>query len=73
MFSLDCNDVVHALYNTVVQKPAMVSSPAELEMVKLLENTFRAVNIGLNSNQFENSSFSNSGSRSNFGHSRLIT
>jgi UDP-N-acetyl-D-glucosamine dehydrogenase len=36
-----------ALYGTIVEKPVPVSSPATAEMVKLLENTFRAVNIGL--------------------------
>jgi UDP-N-acetyl-D-glucosamine dehydrogenase len=43
----DCLDVALALYGTVVQNPAPVSSTAAAEMVKLLENTFRAVNIGL--------------------------
>lgn len=42
-----CTEVAVALYATVVQKPVPVSSPAAAEMVKLLENTFRAVNIGL--------------------------
>ena len=36
-----------ALYGTVVQNPIPVSSTIAAEMVKLLENTFRAVNIGL--------------------------
>jgi UDP-N-acetyl-D-glucosamine dehydrogenase len=39
--------VALALYGTVVQRPVGVSSTAAAEMVKLLENTFRAVNIGL--------------------------
>lgn len=43
----DCVEVSLALYGTVVEKPVPVSSPAAAEMVKLLENTFRAVNIGL--------------------------
>lgn len=43
----DCNDIALALYGSVVEKPVPVSSPAAAEMVKLLENTFRAVNIGL--------------------------
>lgn len=43
----DCLEVALALYGTVVQKPVPVSSTATAEMVKLLENTFRAVNIGL--------------------------
>ena len=43
----DCLDVSVALYGCVVDKPVPVSSTAAAEMVKLLENTFRAVNIGL--------------------------
>ena len=42
-----CLDLARALYGTVVQQVVSVSSPATAEMVKLLENTFRAVNIGL--------------------------
>jgi len=42
-----CLEVALALYGTVVEKPVPVSSPAAAEMVKLLENTFRAVNIGM--------------------------
>src|SRR5690606_20859877 len=40
-------EVAVALYATIVEQPVPVSSPAAAEMVKLLENTFRAVNIGL--------------------------
>jgi UDP-N-acetyl-D-glucosamine dehydrogenase len=36
-----------ALYSQVMDKVIPVSSPSVAEMVKLLENTFRAVNIGL--------------------------
>lgn len=43
----DCLDVAVALYGCVVDKPVPVSNTATAEMVKLLENTFRAVNIGL--------------------------
>lgn len=43
----DCLDVAVALYGTVVDHPVPVSGTATAEMVKLLENTFRAVNIGL--------------------------
>ncbi len=43
----DCTDVVVALYSTAVDTVVPVSSPTTAEMVKLLENTFRAVNIGL--------------------------
>ena len=42
-----CLEVAVALYGTVVDNPVPVSSTATAEMVKLLENTFRAVNIGL--------------------------
>jgi UDP-N-acetyl-D-glucosamine dehydrogenase len=43
----DCLEVALALYSKIVEKPVPVSSTATAEMVKLLENTFRAVNIGL--------------------------
>jgi UDP-N-acetyl-D-glucosamine dehydrogenase len=43
----DCTDVAIELYSTAVDKVVRVSSPTSAEMVKLLENTFRAVNIGL--------------------------
>lgn len=43
----DCLEVAVALYGTVVDRPVPVSNTATAEMVKLLENTFRAVNIGL--------------------------
>jgi UDP-N-acetyl-D-glucosamine dehydrogenase len=42
-----CVEVALALYGQVVEHPVPVSSTAAAEMVKLLENTFRAVNIGL--------------------------
>lgn len=42
-----CLEVAVALYGTFVEQPVPVSSTAAAEMVKLLENTFRAVNIGL--------------------------
>lgn len=42
-----CTDVAVALYRTAVDEVIPVSSPTAAEMVKLLENTFRAVNIGL--------------------------
>lgn len=42
-----CLEVAMALYETVVNEPIPVSSTSAAEMVKLLENTFRAVNIGL--------------------------
>ncbi len=43
----DCGDVARALYEAAVDQIIAVSSPTAAEMVKLLENTFRAVNIGL--------------------------
>lgn len=43
----DCTEVAMALYGTFVGEVVRVSSPTTAEMVKLLENTFRAVNIGL--------------------------
>ena len=42
-----CQTVASALYSAIVQRVVPVSGPAAAEMVKLLENTFRAVNIGL--------------------------
>ena len=42
-----CTEAVMALYGTAVDHVVPVSSPTVAEMVKLLENTFRAVNIGL--------------------------
>lgn len=43
----NCLETAVALYGTVVEHPVPVSSTATAEIVKLLENTFRAVNIGL--------------------------
>ena len=42
-----CGDLAVALYSTVIEKIVPVSSTSTAEMVKLLENTFRAVNIGM--------------------------
>ncbi len=42
-----CLEVVQALYSKILDTLVPVSSPEAAEMVKLLENTFRAVNIGL--------------------------
>ncbi len=42
-----CQQVSAAYYNTIIENVHVVSSPTAAEMVKLLENTFRAVNIGL--------------------------
>jgi UDP-N-acetyl-D-glucosamine dehydrogenase len=42
-----CNEAACALYEQSVDRVVSVSSPQVAEMVKLLENTFRSVNIGL--------------------------
>jgi len=42
-----CNRVALALYGPVFETLVPVSSPEAAELVKLLENTFRSVNIGL--------------------------
>src|SRR5919112_2634521 len=46
-FSPLCSKLAAALYGTAIQTVVPVSSTRVAEMVKLLENTFRAVNIGL--------------------------
>jgi UDP-N-acetyl-D-glucosamine dehydrogenase len=43
----DCNAVATAFYSTTIDTVVPVSSPEAAELVKLLENTFRSVNIGL--------------------------
>jgi UDP-N-acetyl-D-glucosamine dehydrogenase len=43
----NCTEIATALYESAVDQIIAVSSPTTAEMVKLLENTFRAVNIGL--------------------------
>lgn len=42
-----CLEVATALYSHIIDRLVPVSSTETAEMVKLLENTFRAVNIGL--------------------------
>ncbi|VAW43059.1 UDP-N-acetyl-D-glucosamine 6-dehydrogenase [hydrothermal vent metagenome] len=42
-----CQETAVALFSSIVAQPVPVSSTAAAEMVKLLENIFRAVNIGL--------------------------
>jgi UDP-N-acetyl-D-glucosamine dehydrogenase len=42
-----CSSLAKALYGASIDTVIEVSSPKVAEMVKLLENTFRAVNIGL--------------------------
>lgn len=46
-----CAQTATALYRTIVKEVVQVSSPRTAELVKLLENTYRAVNIGL-ANEF---------------------
>jgi len=43
----NCVDVASALYATCIDQVVPVSSPEAAELVKLLENTFRSVNIAL--------------------------
>jgi len=43
----DCTALASALYDGAIATIVPVSSPRVAEMVKLLENTFRAVNIGM--------------------------
>ncbi len=43
----DCGLVARALYEQAIDRVIAVSSTRAAEMVKLLENTFRSVNIGL--------------------------
>ncbi|MCF7810579.1 nucleotide sugar dehydrogenase [bacterium] len=42
-----CTKAAEAIYKEMVVKVVTVSSPATAEMVKIFENTFRAINIGL--------------------------
>ena len=46
-FSADCSTLAAELYGSAIETIVLVSSTRVAEMVKLLENTFRAVNIGL--------------------------
>lgn len=43
----DCHSLAVALYNEAIDTVVEVSSPEAAELAKILENTFRAVNIGL--------------------------
>lgn len=43
----NCTELAKDLYSAAVERVVTVSSPSAAEMVKLLENTFRSVNIGL--------------------------
>jgi len=42
-----CTELAQALYGAAIERVVPVSSASVAEMAKLLENTFRAVNIGL--------------------------
>jgi UDP-N-acetyl-D-glucosamine dehydrogenase len=42
-----CTDIARCLYEQVVAKVVTVPTPKEAELAKLIENTFRHVNIGL--------------------------
>ncbi len=46
-----CSELAEAFYSSVVNKVTIVSRPREAEMAKLLENTYRQVNIAL-ANEF---------------------
>lgn len=41
-----CSELAECLYSSAIEKVVIVSSPATAEMSKLLENSFRAINIG---------------------------
>jgi UDP-N-acetyl-D-glucosamine dehydrogenase len=43
----DCHELATRLYRSVIDTVVEVSSPEAAELTKILENTFRAVNIGL--------------------------
>lgn len=42
-----CAEAAQSLYQIIIDRVVPVSSPRAAELVKLLENTFRAINIGL--------------------------
>ncbi len=42
-----CTDLAAAFYRIAIQQVVTVSNPTVAEMVKLLENTYRAINIGM--------------------------
>lgn len=42
-----CGELTRLMYNQIIEKIVMVSSPSAAEMTKLLENIFRSVNIAL--------------------------
>jgi UDP-N-acetyl-D-glucosamine dehydrogenase len=46
-FTQECGELAALLYKSIAEKVVQVSSTQSAEMVKLLENTFRAINIGM--------------------------
>ncbi|MFZ5434303.1 MAG: nucleotide sugar dehydrogenase [Calditrichota bacterium] len=46
-YSPNCLKAALAVYSKVIEKPVPVSSTRAAELAKLLENTFRSINIGL--------------------------
>ncbi len=46
-FTPDCGEIAEAFYSRLVDRVVRVTSTDSAEMVKILENTFRAVNIAL--------------------------
>jgi UDP-N-acetyl-D-glucosamine dehydrogenase len=46
-FTEKCGELAASLYKSIADKVVRVSSTRSAEMVKLLENTFRAINIGM--------------------------
>lgn len=42
-----CAEITRKLYDKIIEKVVVVNSTEEAEMIKLLENTFRSVNIAL--------------------------
>ena len=46
-YTSQCGDLAALLYQSIADKIVKVSSTRSAEMVKLLENTFRAINIGM--------------------------
>jgi UDP-N-acetyl-D-glucosamine dehydrogenase len=45
--TIQCKDLVQTFYSQFTEQVVPVSSPKCAEMVKLLENTFRSINIGM--------------------------
>src|SRR4029077_20383830 len=43
----NCTEMAQSFYKTFIDRVIPLGSPRVAEMVKILENTFRAINIGL--------------------------